>query len=93
VSQRVTLAANGSRHPHHIIDPRTGYPVNNDLLAVSAIAPSCTLAGILTTAAFVLGPKAGFELIDRTFGASGALVTETGNLITPRFYEHLVNQS
>jgi thiamine biosynthesis lipoprotein len=77
----------------HIIDPRTGYPVNNNVLAVSAIAPSCTLAGILTTAAFVLGPKDGFELIHRTFGASGAIVTETGNLITPRFYEHLVNQS
>jgi FAD:protein FMN transferase len=83
---------NGRRYGH-IIDPRTGYPVNNDVLAVSAIAPSCTLAGILTTTAFVLGPKAGFELIDRTFGASGAIVAETGNLITPRFYEHLVNQS
>ncbi len=77
----------------HIIDPRTGYPVSNRCLAVNAIAPNCTLAGILTTAAFILGPKDGFELINRTFGASGAIVTETGNLITPRFYEHLVNQS
>jgi thiamine biosynthesis lipoprotein len=76
----------------HIIDPRTGYPVAH-CLAASAIAPTCTLAGILTTSAFVLGPKEGFELLQRTFGASGVIVTETGNLITPRFHEHLVHQN
>ncbi len=77
----------------HIIDPRSGYPVSNHCLAVNVVAPNCTLAGILTTTAFILGPKEGFELINRTFGASGAILTDNGNLITPRFYEHLVNQS
>ncbi|HLP76587.1 MAG TPA: FAD:protein FMN transferase [Candidatus Paceibacterota bacterium] len=83
---------NGRRFGH-IIDPRSGYPVGNNCVAVNAIAPNCTLAGILTTASFILGPKDGFELINRTFGASGAIITDNGNLITPRFYEHLVNQS
>ncbi len=77
----------------HIIDPRTGYPVSNDCRAVSVVAPACTIAGILTTTAFILGPQDGFQLINTYHGASGAIVTETGNLITPRFHEHLVNQS
>jgi thiamine biosynthesis lipoprotein len=77
----------------HIIDPRTGYPVNNGNLAVNVIAPSCTIAGILSTTAFILGPQEGFHLIHGHYGASGALLTEHGNHITPRLYEHLVQQN
>ena len=77
----------------HIIDPRTGWPVSNGCLSVNIVAPTCTLAGILSTTAFILGPQDGLQLINSTFGASGAVITETGNLITPRFYEYLVNQS
>jgi hypothetical protein len=32
-------------------------------------------------------------LINSHHGASGAIVTDNSNLITPRFYEHLVMQS
>jgi FAD:protein FMN transferase len=74
----------------HIIDPRTGWPVHNQCLAVSVVASTCTIAGILTTSAFVLGPRDGYHLINSHHSASGAIVTETTNLITPRFYEHLV---
>ncbi|HMJ88638.1 MAG TPA: FAD:protein FMN transferase [Candidatus Acidoferrum sp.] len=77
----------------HIIDPRTGYPVSNGCLTVSVIAPSCTIAGILTTTAFILGPHEAFNLIHGHFYASGAIVTEKGNFITPRFHEHLVQQN
>jgi len=83
---------NGRRYGH-IVDPRTGHPVNNTCLSVNVVAPNCTLAGILTTTAFILGSRDGFDLINRTFGASGAITTENGTLITPRFYEHLVNQN
>jgi thiamine biosynthesis lipoprotein len=76
----------------HIIDPRTGYPVRNGCLAVNAVASTCTIAGILSTTAFILGPQAGFQLINGYHGASGAILTEQGNLITPRFYEHLIQQ-
>lgn len=74
----------------HIIDPRSGYPVENHCRAVSVVAPACTSAGILTTTAFILGAQEGFHLINRYHGASGAILTDTANLITPRFYEHLV---
>jgi thiamine biosynthesis lipoprotein len=61
----------------HILDPRTGYPVHNGCLAVSVVAPFCTLAGILSTSAFILGPKAGIDLIGRCPGVEGCITTET----------------
>jgi FAD:protein FMN transferase len=77
----------------HIIDPRTGWPVSNGCLSVSVVAPTCTIAGILTTTAFILGPKEGFQLIQSYHGAAGAVMTEQGSQITPKLYEHLVQQS
>ena len=75
----------------HIIDPRTGYPVNNGCRAVSVIAPSCTIAGLLSTTAFILGPQTGVELIEKHQGAAGAITTDTTRLQTRRFYEFALN--
>jgi thiamine biosynthesis lipoprotein len=69
----------------HIIDPRTGFPVGNGCLAVSVIAPHCTVAGILSTSAFVLGPKEGLNLISLCPGAQGCVITETARLPTSGF--------
>jgi len=77
---------NGRRYGH-ILDPRTGYPVDNGCRAVSVIAPSCTIAGLLTTTALILGPKAGLELIETHQGAAGAITTDTTRLLSRRFYE------
>jgi thiamine biosynthesis lipoprotein len=73
----------------HILDVRTGRPVENPLRAVSVIAPNCTIAGLLATAAFVLGPEEGLNLIDNFFQAEGCLVTDTGRIPSRRFYEHV----
>ena len=78
---------NGRRFGH-IIDPRTGYPVDNSCHAVSVIAPSCTIAGILSTTALILGPQEGFQLIETHLGAAGAITTDTHRLYTRRFHEY-----
>jgi thiamine biosynthesis lipoprotein len=78
----------GGRKYGHIVDPRTGYPVNNGCEAVSIIAPHCTMAGILSTTAFVLGPKEGLDLISVCPGAEGAISTETGRVQTRNFYSY-----
>ncbi len=46
----------------HIINPRTGRPVNHRLASVSILANTCMEADALATALFVLGPDEGLEL-------------------------------
>ncbi len=53
---------NGKKY-HHILDARTGYPVENDVLSVTIISESSMIADALSTSAFILGEKAGMELI------------------------------
>ena len=45
----------------HVIDPRTGEPVNGPLDSVSVIAPTCAQSSSLATALFVLGAEAGYR--------------------------------
>ncbi len=76
----------------HILDPRSGYPVDNGSLGVNVVAPTCTVAGLLSTAAFILGPQDGFHLIHGYHGAAGAVLTLHGNQTTPRLHEYLVQR-
>jgi thiamine biosynthesis lipoprotein len=71
----------------HIIDVRSGRPVANGCLAVSVIAPSCTLAGMLSTTAFVLGLEEGLRLLDATYQAAGCIITDTGTFTSRRFHD------
>lgn len=75
----------GARRYGHIVDPRDGYPVHNGCLSVSVVAPQCTIAGILSTATFILGTEAGLDLMGRKPGIAGAVITDTGSFQTPDF--------
>lgn len=46
----------------HIIDPRTGFPVNNNVLSTTVIAPTCIEADAYATAFMVLGVDSALEL-------------------------------
>ena len=48
---------------HHIIDPATGYPVRNNMIAVSVFSDSATDADALSTACFVLGYEKAVKLL------------------------------
>ena len=69
----------------HIIDPRNGYPANNGVLSVSVVSPHCTFAGIVSTAAVVLGPKEGLEMMSFCAGVEGAIITDNNRLQTKGF--------
>ena len=48
----------------HLIDPRTGRPVEHDLVAVNVLAPTARNADALATALMVLGPEKGMALAE-----------------------------
>ena len=79
----------GTRYGH-ILDPRTGRPVANGCRAVAVVAPTCTEAGMFSTTAFILGPTAGLEFLERQYQAAGCLWDETRCLQTGRFHEYLI---
>lgn len=75
----------------HILDPRTGYPVSNRCHVVNVIAPTCSVAGILATTAFIMGPEEGLALIDAYYAAEGSICTETKNFETRNFHEFVTS--
>lgn len=65
----------GKRY-HHILDPDTGYPVENNLVGISIIASSSIDADSLSTSAFALGLDKGIDLIERLDNVDAVFVTE-----------------
>lgn len=68
---------------HHILDPRTGSSPENTS-GVSVVAPSAMAADALSTAALVLGPREGMELLDRLDGIEGMIVTKDQTVLSSR---------
>jgi thiamine biosynthesis lipoprotein len=58
---------------HHILDPRTGKP-SRAVASATVVASGAMLADALATAAFVLGPEDGVQLLNR-MGVEGLIVT------------------
>ena len=65
---------NGKKY-HHILDPETGYPVDNGLLSVTIISDSGILSDALSTACFVLGYEKGKALAE-AYNCGAVFVTE-----------------
>lgn len=76
------------RRDGHIIDPRSGYPVDNGVLSVSVIAPHCTFAGILSTSVCVLGAEDGSALIGLCPGVEGCINSVNHRYQTKGFYAY-----
>ncbi|GJQ48280.1 putative membrane associated lipoprotein involved in thiamine biosynthesis apbE [Candidatus Kuenenia stuttgartiensis] len=70
---------NGVRYSH-IIDPRTGKPVNGTI-AVTIIAPSGTDVDALSTSVYVLGQEKGLKYLREIPGAEALIACEKGGKI------------
>jgi thiamine biosynthesis lipoprotein len=75
----------GKRYSH-IIDPRTGYPIGDNVVSASVIAPDSTTADILATAMCVLGEK-GFSIIKGFGDIDAVLVTFEAGRLTVKMSE------
>lgn len=61
---------------HHILNPNTGYPYENNLLSVTIIGPNSMDCDGLSTACFSLGLENGMELIDSIPDYYAIFITE-----------------
>jgi FAD:protein FMN transferase len=80
----------GGRRYGHIVDPRTGWPVANGCEQVTVVAPSCLQAGVLSTAAFILGPQEGLAMVQETLGAEALLITQHARHQTRGLFQYVV---
>ena len=64
---------------HHILDPRTGWPVQNNLLTVTACTKSSMLADALATAMFIMGVEKGIQLAEM-FGVHAIFLEKDGKV-------------
>ncbi len=62
----------------HLIDPRTGKPISNDVCSVTVIADTCTEADALATAISVMGAEEGLKLIESLPGREAIVATRVG---------------
>jgi thiamine biosynthesis lipoprotein len=69
----------GDKEQHHLVDPASGAPIENDVLAVSVIARDCWRAEVLAKAAFVGGVDAGLALFD-VQGVAGVIIARDDTL-------------
>lgn len=65
----------------HIIDPRTGWPVQG-VASVSVVCQSAEMADALATAVFVMGRNAGLNLIGQLSEVECIFIDSAGNIST-----------
>jgi thiamine biosynthesis lipoprotein ApbE len=71
----------------HVIDPRSGWPIQEPLAAV-ALARDGATAEALTKALLVLGPEEGLELLAGLPGAEGLVIDAAGTLHESPGFRH-----
>lgn len=75
---------------HHILDPETGKPCNNGLLAVSIVSERSVDGDALSTTCFALGLEKGMELMNSLEGCCAVFVTEDYELHYSDGFEELI---
>lgn len=64
---------------HHILDPETGFPVQNGLASVTVTGPESLRCDALSTACFVLGAEEGLALIETMEGYEALFLCSDGS--------------
>ena len=68
------------RRYHHILDPATGEPARGSR-SVTIVSHRAVLADGLSTGVFILGPKAGMDLIERLPDVEGVVVSDRNEVL------------
>ena len=77
---------------HHILDPATGYPFQNGLIAVTIVSEESVDGDGLSTACFSLGLEEGMKLLNSMEGVCGVFITEDYELHYSEGMEQLLEK-
>ncbi len=71
---------------HHVIDSKTGYPADTDLLSVTVLGPSGSSADCdaYSTVCLILGEKEGMKLIESKDGFEALFARDDGSVVTTK---------
>ncbi len=64
---------------HHILDPFTGFPADNDLASVTILSDTSAQGDALSTTCLLLGTEKGMELIESLDGVEAFFIDKNGN--------------
>jgi FAD:protein FMN transferase len=71
----------------HILDPRTGRPLENNVASVTVLAETATLADALATGLMVLGVEKGLELIESLPGVEALFLVRRGGDVVEEVWD------
>lgn len=73
------ITVDGKKY-HHILDTKTGYPVESDLVSATIICEDPTEADALSTCCLILGLEQAKQLINNTDGVEAVFITADGEI-------------
>ncbi|GAU76173.1 FAD:protein FMN transferase [Fusibacter sp. 3D3] len=65
---------------HHILNPKTGYPEENQLQSVSIISEKSVVGDALSTTVFVMGLEAGYAYVNSLDQVEALFIMEDGSI-------------
>lgn len=64
---------------HHVLDPATGFPVDNELASVTILSQSSADGDALSTACLLLGKEEGLALVESLEGVEALFIDKDGS--------------
>lgn len=82
------IEVNGKKY-HHILNPKTGYPEENDILQTTVVSNYSVDGDALSTTIFLLGKEKGIELINNMPETEACFVLKNGEIIKSNGFDKL----
>ena len=73
------IEVNGVKY-HHILNPQTGYPYENDIAGITIISDKSTAGDALSTSVFALGVNEGMKFVEGLDGVDAIFVTKNNGI-------------
>lgn len=87
-----SFTVDGKRY-HHILDPKTGYPIDTDIESVTIIAYNSTLADVLSTVSIIIGYDESLYFFNEPFKLYAEFVYKDGTIKrTEGFEKYILNE-